>query len=67
MDVDNLQDNVMQVLKDCNYEPTEVMNVMLSIAVSIASEINPENPIGLITERTTAIKLWHENEDKKNL
>ena len=37
--IDKVQCDVMESLKDCGSEPEEVVNIMLSIAYSISEEI----------------------------
>jgi len=61
--IDKVQYNVMETLRNCKLEHTEVMNVMLSIAVSIASEIDPKEPLKLIEKNATQIKAWQVDQE----
>ena len=40
--IDRVQLDVMETLKGCKLEPNEVMNIMLSIALSIAKDVTDE-------------------------
>lgn len=44
--------------------PDSVMGIMLSIALSVAEELDPKNPIKIIIDKTSQIKAWRE--DSKN-
>ena len=55
--IDEVQRNVMECLRDCGLQPNEVMDIMLSIALSIARETEPE-PIMAITDRLEEIQSW---------
>ncbi len=62
MIVDALQDKIMLELKDSGYDKLDVLNVLLSISISIAKELDPE-PIKVITEKATEIHHWQERKN----
>ena len=55
--LDKVQGDVMEALRGCKLQPYEAMSVMLSIALSIARETEPE-PIMAITDRLEEIQSW---------
>ena len=55
--INEVQRDVMECLRDCGLQPSEVMDIMLSIALSIARETEPE-PIMAITDRLEEIQSW---------
>ena len=55
--IDKAQTNVMEAIRGSKMGPDEAMNVMLSIALSIARETEPE-PIMAITDRLEEIQFW---------
>ena len=59
--IDEVQRDVMECLRDCGLQPNEVMDIMLSIALSIARETEPE-PIMAITDRLEEIQFWQDGD-----
>ena len=59
--IDKAQTNVMEAIRGSKMDPDEAMNVMLSIALSIARETEPE-PIMAITDRLEEIQFWQDGD-----
>ena len=59
--IDKSQVNVMEAIRGSKMDPGEAMNVMLSIALSIARETEPE-PIMAITDRLKVIQFWQDGD-----
>ena len=59
--IDKVQINVMEAIRGCNLQPDEAMSVMLSIALSIARETEPE-PVKAITDRLEEIQSWQDGD-----
>ena len=59
--IDKAQTNVMEAIRGSRMDPDEAMNVMLSIALSIAGETEPE-PIKAITDRLEEIQSWQDGD-----
>ena len=51
----------MEAIRGSKMDPGEAMNVMLSIALSIARETEPE-PIMAITDRLEEIQFWQDGD-----
>ena len=59
--IDKAQTNVMEAIRGSKMDPDEAMNVMLSIALSIARETESE-PIMAITYRLKEIQFWQDGD-----
>ena len=59
--IDKAQTNVMEAIRGSKMDPGEAMSVMLSIALSIARETEPE-PIKAITDRLEEIQFWQDGD-----
>ena len=59
--IDKAQTNVMEAIRGSKMDPDEAMNIMLSIALSIARETEPE-PIKAITDRLEEIQFWQDGD-----
>jgi cell division ATPase FtsA len=57
--IDEVQRNVMECLRDCGLQPNEVMDIMLSIALSIARETEREPGI-VLKDRAEKMLGWWE-------
>lgn len=60
--IDKVQNDVMNTLKGCGLTPNQVLNIMLSLSYSMASEINNE-PIQEINKHLEEIQYW-QNKDR---
>ncbi len=61
-DVDRVQLDIMETIKDCKLTPDEVCNIMLSIGLSITKETSKE-PIQEITKKLEEISYLHRYDD----
>ena len=62
-EIDRVQKKVMQAMRGSNISPEYALNVMLSIALSIAKEIDNE-PIARINKQLEELSYWqYKNED----
>ena len=59
--IDKAQTNVMEAIRGSKMDPDEAMNVMMSIALSIAGETEPE-PVKAITDRLEEIQSWQDGD-----
>jgi len=59
--IDKVQTNVMEAIRGSKMDPDEAMSVMLSIALSIARETEPE-PVKAITDRLEEIQFWQDGD-----
>lgn len=59
--IDKAQTNVMEAIRGSKMDPDEAMSVMLSIALSIARETEPE-PVKAITDRLEEIQFWQDGD-----
>ena len=59
--IDKAQANVMEAIRGSKMDPDEAMSVMLSIALSIARETEPE-PVKAITDRLEEIQFWQDGD-----
>jgi len=62
--IDSVQDDIIQVLKECKLESDSVLNIILSIALSIAEDMDQKTPIKIITDRLPTLKASHEDDKK---
>ena len=62
-DIDRVQLDIMETLKDCKLTPDEVCNIMLSIALSITKEQSNET-IQEITKKLEELSYWQGEESK---
>jgi len=63
--IDRLQENVMNTLKGCKLPPDYVLNVMLSIAFSIAQEQTAE-PVAELHKRIEEIQFYRGQEENSD-
>jgi len=62
-EIDRVQKKVMQAMRGSNISPEYALNVMLSIALSIAKEIDNE-PIARINKQLEELSFWqYKNDD----
>ena len=59
--IDKAQTNVMEAIRGSKMDPDEAMSIMLSIALSIARETEPE-PVKAITDRLEEIQSWQDGD-----
>ena len=55
--VDLLQNRIMETMRNTSIDPQTAMNVMLSIALSIAKEVDKE-PIARINKELEELQFW---------
>ena len=58
--VDKVQLKIIAALKDCHLDRIGAMNALLSIALSIAEEEEPTNPISVINDSLAEIQDWQD-------
>ena len=58
--IDNVQLKIINALKDCKLDRVGAINVLLSIALSIAKEELPADPIIALNESLEEIQEWQD-------
>ena len=58
--IDKVQLQIMNALKDCKLDRVSAMNALLSIALSIAKEEMPTDPIHAINDSLEQIQAWQD-------
>ena len=61
--IDEIQLKIMEALKSCGVGRMGVMNALLSIALSIAREEAPDDPIKAINESLEEVQEWRDPTD----
>ena len=61
--IDKVQLQIMNALKDCKLDRVSAMNALLSIALSIAKEEMPTDPIRAINDSLEQIQAWQDSID----
>ena len=61
--IDKVQLQIMKALKDCKLDRVSAMNALLSIALSIAKEEIPTDPIRVINDSLEQIQAWQDSID----
>ena len=58
--IDKVQLQIIEALKDCKLDRIGAMSVLLSVALSIAKEETPNDPIRTINETLQEILEWQD-------